>query len=48
MVGGMGLDDKAKVRMVDASVQEAPDEDENADEAPAKDEKKDEAKPKSK
>ena len=48
-VGGLGLDDKAKVKVIDPTVKEAPDEDENApEEKPAKDEKKDEAKPKSK
>jgi len=47
--GGMGLDDKAKVKVIDTTVREAEDEDENAPEAPAsKDQKKDEAKPKSK
>ena len=49
IVGGMGLDDKAKVKVIDPTVKEAPDEDENApEEKPAKDQKKDEAKPKSK
>jgi multidrug efflux pump subunit AcrA (membrane-fusion protein) len=49
IVGGIGLDDKAKVKVIDPTVKEAPDEDENApEEAPAKDQKKDEAKPKSK
>jgi HlyD family secretion protein len=49
IVGGVGLDDKAKVKVIDTSVKEAPDEDENApEEKPAKDQKKDEAKPKSK
>jgi len=51
IVGGMGVDDKAKVKKVDTTFKEA-DEDENApaDEkpAPGKDQKKDEAKPKSK
>jgi HlyD family secretion protein len=56
IVGGLGVDDKAKVKIIDTSVKEAPDE-ENADEAPAnkggadkggKDQKKDEAKPKAK
>ena len=48
--GGMGLDDKAKVKVVDTTVRESDEEDENAPEAPAgKDQKKkDEAKPKSK
>ena len=45
--GGMGLDDKAKVKVIDTTVKEADDED-NAPEAPAKDQKKEEAKPKSK
>ncbi len=45
IVGGIGLDDKAKVRVIDPTVKEAPEEDEE----PAKDdEKKDEARPKSK
>ena len=49
IVGGIGLDDKAKVKVIDPTVKEAPDEDENApEEKPAKDQKKDEAKPKSK
>jgi len=46
VVGGLGVDDKAKVRKVDTTVQESDDED-NAPEAP-KDQKKDEAKPKAK
>jgi multidrug efflux pump subunit AcrA (membrane-fusion protein) len=49
IVGGIGLDDKAKVKIIDPTVKEAPDEDENApEEKGAKDQKKDEAKPKSK
>jgi multidrug efflux pump subunit AcrA (membrane-fusion protein) len=51
IVGGIGLDDKAKVKVIDTSVKEAPDEeDENAPAEPkgGKDQKKDEAKPKSK
>ncbi len=51
IVGGIGLDDKAKVKIIDTSVKEAADdEDENAPPEPAagKDQKKDEAKPKSK
>src|ERR1035438_4347607 len=56
IVGGIGLDDKAKVKVIDTSVKEADDdEDENAPPEPAagKDQKKDaekkgEAKPKSK
>jgi multidrug efflux pump subunit AcrA (membrane-fusion protein) len=48
VVGGLGVDDKAKVKKVDTTVQESDDED-NAPEAPApKDQKKDEAKPKAK
>ena len=50
VVGGLGVDDKAKVRKVDTTVQESDDED-NAPEAPKdtpKDQKKDEAKPKAK
>lgn len=49
IVGGMGVDDKAKVRVVDTSVKEADDEDEdNADDAGGKAGKKEEAKPKAK
>ncbi|MCX6631997.1 MAG: efflux RND transporter periplasmic adaptor subunit [Candidatus Solibacter sp.] len=49
IVGGIGLDDKAKVKIIDLTVKEAPDEDENApEETPVKDQKKGEAKPKSK
>ena len=50
IVGGIGLDDKAKVKVIDTTVKAAPDEDENAPPEPAagKDQKKDEAKPKSK
>ena len=51
IVGGIGLDDKAKVKVIDTSVKEAADdEDENAPPEPAagKEQKKDEAKPKSK
>ena len=50
IVGGIGLDDKAKVKVIDTTVKEADDEDENAPPEPAagKDQKKDEAKPKSK
>ncbi len=48
VVGGMGVDDKAKVKVIDTSVKEAPDEDENGPEPGGKDEKKDEAKPKAK
>jgi RND family efflux transporter MFP subunit len=51
IVGGIGLDDKAKVKVIDTSVkEEADDEDENAPPEPAagKDQKKGEAKPKSK
>jgi HlyD family secretion protein len=48
-VGGVGVDDKAKVRIVDNSKKEADEEDENAPpEPPSKDAKKDEAKPKAK
>jgi len=50
VVGGMGVDDKAKVKKVDTTVQES-DDDDNAPEAPkdaSKDQKKDEAKPKAK
>src|SRR5450759_373229 len=50
IVGGIGLDDKAKVKVIDPTGKEAPDEDENAPPEPkgGKDQKKDEAKPKSK
>ena len=48
-VGGVGLDDKAKVRIIDNTKKEADEEDENAPPEPAgKDAKKDEAKPKAK
>jgi RND family efflux transporter MFP subunit len=46
VVGGMGVDDKAKVKVVDATAPDA-DEDQPEEAAPAKDaKKKDEAKPK--
>ena len=45
IVGGMGVDDKAKVKRIDTSVKEEADEDENA---PPEGGKKDEAKPKAK
>jgi len=50
VVGGLGLDDKAKVKVVTTAVEEADDEDEdNAPPEPkAKDQPKDEAKPKGK
>lgn len=50
VVGGLGVDDKAKVKKVDTTVQES-DDDDNAPETPkdaTKDQKKDEAKPKAK
>ncbi len=48
-VGGVGVDDKAKVRIIDNSKKEADEEDPNAPPEPAgKDAKKDEAKPKAK
>ena len=48
-VGGVGVDDKAKVRIIDNTKKEADEEDENAPPEPAsKDAKKDEAKPKAK
>jgi len=49
-VGGLGVDDKGKVKVIDTSVQEADDEDQNAPPAAdsKKDQKKDEAKPKAK
>ena len=47
--GGVGVDDKAKVKVIDTSVKEDEDEDENAAEPEKpKDQKKEEAKPKSK
>jgi HlyD family secretion protein len=46
VVGGLGVDDKAKVRKVDTTVQES-DDDESAPDA-SQDQKKDEAKPKAK
>ena len=49
VVGGLGVDDKAKVKIIDTSVQEADDENPpEADTSGAKDQKKDEAKPKAK
>ena len=51
IVGGVGLDDKAKVRVIDPTAKEAPEEDENApdeDKGGKDQKKKDEAKPKSK
>ncbi|HEY2018651.1 MAG TPA: efflux RND transporter periplasmic adaptor subunit [Bryobacteraceae bacterium] len=52
IVGGLGVDDKAKVKIIDATAKEA-DEDENPEPEPdaskaGKDQKKDEAKPKAK
>ena len=49
-VGGLGVDDKGKVKVIDASVQEADDDDENAPPAAdsKKDQKKDTAQPKAK
>jgi multidrug efflux pump subunit AcrA (membrane-fusion protein) len=49
-VGGLGVDDKGKVKVIDTSVQEADDEDQNPPPAAdsKKDQKKDEAKPKAK
>ena len=49
-VGGMGVDDKGKVKVIDTSVQESDDEDQNAPPAAdsRKDQKKDAAKPKAK
>ena len=51
IVGGMGLDDKAKVKIVTTAVEESDDEDENAASPKARTEaapKKDPAKPKAK
>jgi putative aminopeptidase FrvX len=45
IVGGMGVDDKAKVKVIDTSVKEADDEEEPGAE---KEQKKDEARPKAK
>lgn len=48
-VGGVGLDDQAKVKVIDPTVKEVPEEDESAaEEKGGKDQKRDEAKPKSK
>jgi multidrug efflux pump subunit AcrA (membrane-fusion protein) len=49
-VGGLGVDDKGKVKVIDTSVQEADDEDQNAPPAAdsKKDQKKDTAKPNAK
>ena len=46
IVGGLGVDDKGKVKIIDTSVKEAPDE--NGDEAAPPADKKDAAKPKAK
>jgi HlyD family secretion protein len=46
VVGGMGVDDKAKVKVIDTTVKEV--EEEEPEEKGSKDEKKDEAKPKTK
>jgi len=47
--GGVGVDDKAKVKVIDTTVKEADEDEDNAPEAPpAKDQKKEEARPKSK
>jgi multidrug efflux pump subunit AcrA (membrane-fusion protein) len=51
IVGGMGVDDKAKVKVIDTSVKEADDEEPGAEPAGAKggkEQKKDEARPKAK
>jgi multidrug efflux pump subunit AcrA (membrane-fusion protein) len=58
VVGGLGLDDKAKVKVITTAVEESADEEDNAPEAPAaakdqkpaagKDQNKEEAKPKGK
>jgi len=51
VVGGLGVDDKGKVKKIDTTVQESDDEDNGAEAPPAstpKDQKKDEAKPKAK
>ena len=49
IVGGMGVDDKAKVKVIDTSVKEAADEENAEPEAPGgKDSKKEEARPKAK
>jgi multidrug efflux pump subunit AcrA (membrane-fusion protein) len=46
VVGGMGVDDKAKVKVIDTTVKEV--EEEEPEEKGGKEEKKDEAKPKAK
>jgi hypothetical protein len=50
VVGGMGIDDKAKVKIVTTAVEESDDEDENAPESasPDKGAQKDQAKPQGK
>jgi len=54
IVGGLGVDDKQKVKIINATVEEAPDEIPDAepaagkDQKPGSDQKKDEAKPKAK
>jgi len=51
VVGGLGVDDKGKVKKIDTTVQESDDEDNGPEAPPAntpKDQKKDEAKPKAK
>ena len=46
VVGGMGVDDKAKVKVIDTSVKEAEDEEESGGGEESKDQKNDEGKPK--
>jgi hypothetical protein len=45
VVGGMGVDDKAKVKIIDTNAKEV-EEEEEPEEKGGKDQKKDEAKPK--
>jgi len=48
VVGGLGVDDKAKVKIVDTTVEESDDDTPDAPKDSSKDQKKDEAKPKAK
>ena len=48
VVGGLGVDDKTKVKVVTTAVEESDDEDQNAPEAPAADQNKDAGKQKGK
>jgi HlyD family secretion protein len=48
VVGGLGVDDKTKVKVVTTAVEESDDDDQNAPETPAPDQKKDDGKQKGK